>query len=800
MSFRENRKNNVVLPLMSALLAVILLSGCMSKEERQQEYFERAEALFDAGDFDKAKLEVKNVLQLDPANGPARFMLYKISLEAGDKRAALKHLAATIDNDPGIADARIAMGQILLVANRPDDALEHAQAVLSADPDNADALSLVGSIRLKENDTAAALEKGRQALSLEPANLNALDLLAQVYGEQAPAELLDEVDRAIELEPDEPNLKLLRASLLNKAKRIDEVVEIYRALVQKYPEELEHYKRLANYLIFFDRLEESEDFLREMVAAQPESVEVKLWLAEFIASVRNDFSGAEDTIKGYISEQPDIHDFRFALAELYMSRADERAKAVLEEIIDLDGDGPDALRARNQLAFVYVFSQELGKAEALFDEVLEIEPNNVDALTAKARFSLNNGYILDAISDLRSVVRDNPGASAPRITLAEAYTAAGSTDLAIDAYRSAVELGAGRMDVFHRIAELLMSKGDYEEAERILRNKMESGPVFSNTLELLAAAHRAQEEWDSALAIAERLDTNEETQILASQIRATTLREQGELSAAVSEFESILERQPDTATALTGLVNAKVEQDKLDEALEYLVEHSDKYPQQPRAYELLGILYTREGSLDKAIESYSRAIRVAPDQVGIYMGLASVYREKGDLQSVIETYNSGLEGSPESIELLMLRAEAEQANQNYEQALQTYERVLDLQSGQKLAKNNLAMLLVDRFPSKANIARAVELTRRFDIERNSIFIDTRGWVLHKAGDYNGALQALTRAVASEESQPVYHYHLGMTYLKLDDERAAARELSKALESGRDFPGIDEARRIHESLK
>ena len=63
----------------AVLLFVLMLAGCGGAEERKAKYLERGKTYFEEENYDKARVEFKNVLQIDPKSPGPYFYLGKIA-------------------------------------------------------------------------------------------------------------------------------------------------------------------------------------------------------------------------------------------------------------------------------------------------------------------------------------------------------------------------------------------------------------------------------------------------------------------------------------------------------------------------------------------------------------------------------------------------------------------------------------------------------------------------------------------------------------------------------------------------
>ena len=58
-----------------AIITVMVLAGCGGAEERKAAYLEKAKQSIELGDLDKARIELKKVVHIDPKDAQAYFKL-----------------------------------------------------------------------------------------------------------------------------------------------------------------------------------------------------------------------------------------------------------------------------------------------------------------------------------------------------------------------------------------------------------------------------------------------------------------------------------------------------------------------------------------------------------------------------------------------------------------------------------------------------------------------------------------------------------------------------------------------------
>jgi tetratricopeptide (TPR) repeat protein len=780
--------------LAAAVIAASLgLSACGGSEERQAKYLERAQTMFDEANYEKAKIEVKNVLQINPNNAEARYLLAELEEKDKNWRAMFGQLNAAIEADPNHSGAHIKLAQLFLATNETEQARTHIDQVLAREPDNANALATNAAFYQRQGDTETAIEQAQLALKQDPSNVAAIGVLTAIYGEKDPELALTIIGDGLERQSQSAILKLLKIRVLDRQGKVDDAVGVYRELVRDNPDNLLYTYQLVNYYITHQRNDEAEQLLRTTIDSNPDKPEVKLWLVEFLTKNRTPEEG-QKALEAYVEADPDNYALRQGLANFYnATQQSEKTEALYQYVIDTERNTANAIDARNKLVGLALARNDRPRAEALLADIFKLEPENADALLTRGRLKLVDGDAEGAIADLRGVLKSEPDSVPALLTLAAAQERTGATSLALDNYRQALTIDGDNVAALVGAGRLSLSRNDLEQAERLLTEANRLANGNPEIVRLLVDLYARQERYQQAQDLADTLILSQNTQAVGYYLKGRTYLRQQELDKAISALTRSIEEEPRGIESLTALTNAYIANKQADKALAFVQAHVKAYPEQAHGREILGQLQAQNGDLDAARATFEALLDSYPERISTYRQLGRVYLARQDLAGMEALYQRGVDANPDNIEMLMLMAELKQALGKQDQALALYEKLLTMAPTSDVVRNNLANLLMDHFESDANLRRAQELSADLANSDNPAYLDTVGWLQYKLGNYPQALVLLQDAVKKGGTGPVFHYHLGMAYYRSDLPEKAKEHLQQAVAEERArYVGKEEA--------
>ena len=794
------------LTFLAMLFVNLALPACSGVDARKHEFLERGQKYYNEKNYDKARVELRNALQIDPKYVDARYLAGKVAEKRDDIREAAGQYQAAVDANPKFQPARAALARIYVIGGLSSKARELVDEGLKQDPTNAALLTVRGALKAQSGELASALEDAEAADKQQPNDEFTISLLASLYKQSG------RIDKAVEVIasgikqlPAAVDLRIVLADLDAARQDYAGVEEQLKQVAALEPGIIAHRARLAQFYVFQKNVDAAEKVWRQAATDLPDQVEPKLALIDLLWT-QHDEDTAMHEMQNMVSKEAGNAELKLAMAK-YLQRQNklDKAEEIYQEVISKEDREAKGLQARNQLAALYLRRDDgkLGdeqRAQKLIDEVLKENARDNDALVLRANMALAHGDAPTAITDLRSVLRDQPNSTTLMRALARAHLQNNDATLAEETLRNAVQTDPSDVESRKLLAQLLLQQGKSEQARPLLEQlAAKADKTDLDILDGLFKTQLAAKDYPAAQTTVDKTQ-QQYPQLAAGWYYAALLAEaQKNREQARRYYEHALEIQPDVAEPLVALVRMDIVDKDSKRAMNRLNAVLTKQPNNALAHNLRGELLLSDKQWNDAANAFRQTIDLAPQWPTGYRNLAMVQLQQRQLNDAIATYQSGIAKSSDmslAVNLAMLQESAGKP----EDAIRTYDQWLQQKPKSIPVANNLAMLLLNYHGNdKTALERAARLTDMLAASSDPVLLDTRGWYKYKRGDYQGAVNLLQQAVGGANPSATVRYHLGMALLRTGNNASARSNLQTAVSSGQSFFGIDEARSALNSI-
>jgi tetratricopeptide (TPR) repeat protein len=417
-----------------------------------------------AGELEAAIREYESLIKAAPNNPDFVFELCETLIQRGDRPKALKllqELEGRVANEPEILAAVADFYERVEEKDRALKVLQKLAAVGGGDPTH---LIDLGDRYFQAGDKKKALETWARIKTMVPNRARAAATLGEVYLEHdMPGEALAALREAVQLEPANTRFKKSLAlalertatSLGNPTSRYAEAREIWEELLR------------------------TAGLTDKLVAREARTHIVSLWglsheLASRVAPLSSRFS----------QQPPDLEAGRL-LAEVQrkLQRLGD-AENTLRRIVDLAPGDEESLLA---LERVLVLQQKLLGAIDVLAKLVEVNPKRAREFYQRmAQYAAELYRDDDAIKYAARAVELSPDDANGHQKLGDMYRRRQDFTRAIAEYRQALAKNDRLFAVYFDLAELLLSSGQVDEADRLFRRVIRA----SNDEELVARAAR----------------------------------------------------------------------------------------------------------------------------------------------------------------------------------------------------------------------------------------------------------------------------------------------------------------------
>lgn len=768
----------------AAALGILALAGCEPADERAQSHFENGQKLAAEGDTARALLEFREATRLDANLAGAYIAIAEIRETEKNYQSAVGHYAKAIEVDESNVPARLKLARIMLLANQIEEALRHAEAAVKLAPNNPEALSLRSSVAVKAGNDDLAVESANQALAVQP---NAseptmvLALLDMRNGDQATA--LERINGAIAADPTHIALNLFKLKMMQTANDKAGVREILERLANAYPDRAQFQTALLRWHLSQGDKEAAEKTARAYAAARPDDAEAAMSVVRLVGSQRGtDAARAElERLAADANSPAGGFPFEMALVQMDLNARDvEKAADRLETLVTKVAGTPEGDQARVRLAALRFAQGQKETAGDLVDKVLQRDSSNAEALALRAQLKLDEDRYDAAIQDVRLALAEDPENWRFLMLEAQAHGLNGAQSLMSERLGAAVQVSNYEVAPVLAYARHLESDDKAQLAEDLMETALQRRANDQQILRALAQFRIRQEDWDGAEEIVENLRSTKGNEQLADFITAQILAGQQKSEKSIAMLEQVHGQTAGNLTSLAALVASYVRADQPEKARALLDRTLEKEPGNVAAVKLKGDLHAALGEKAEAEAAYRAVIEAAPNTGVGYMALARFLISEGRVDDARAVADSGAKTQNGGSARFLLASLLEEKG-DYAGAIEEYERLYKAQPQSFVIANNLASLLVEHFPTEANLERAQTIAKRLRATDVPQFQDTYGWILYKRGEAERALSYLQPSAEALPNVMLAQYHLGMAYAKAGINDRAIKSLERAVE-------------------
>jgi tetratricopeptide (TPR) repeat protein len=469
---------------------------------------------------------------------------------------------------------------------------------------------------------------------------------------------------------------------------------------------------------------------------------------------------------------------------------------VLNKIISLDSTDVDAYY---KLANIYESNKPLNAIE-IYNKITKLIGLDWNVLIHVAELQGNLGNFDKAAATIQQLLTIDPGNSALQKLLAEYYQRAKKYDDALKVIDDVISLYPNDLDAHERKAQIYIAENDWKDASKEYSFILEQPSVSFDIKMKIGDAFFEQSFKDSSLTpIAEdffkKIDKDTSAWQVKMYLGAIAINEKND-SLAIEEFKQASKLASWNVDVWVRLGGLYFDSHKYEEAEKVMKEAYTSFPNDFRVNLILGLSLAQQNKNEDAKPYLKKAVELNPKDLNALSAYAFTLSQLKENDEAIVYLKKALDISPNDVNLLGTLGLVYDTKKNWAACDSIYERALQLDSANALINNNYAYSLSERGIQLDRALNMVNIALKAD-SNNSAYLDTKGWIYFKMGNYKDAKKFINQALKLGGEKPDLLQHLGDVEYKMGNINQAKSIWEKAL--GMDKNNNDLKERIEKGI-
>ncbi len=227
-----------------------------------------------SGRLPEAERIYRKILQAEPDQPVALYLLGVIAYQVGDKDSAIDLISRALSIEPNYAEAHYHLGHIFGNTNNHREAAASYQKALAINPEYANAHHSLGKVLSKLDLWEEAVPMFEKAIALNPDNAEAVnDLGNALFKTHRFDESAERYQQAIDIKPDYAEAHYNLGKTFREISKPDEAITSYQNAIKFKPEFAVTYNNLGNVLKEKYRLDEAVSSYRKALTKNPRYAE-----------------------------------------------------------------------------------------------------------------------------------------------------------------------------------------------------------------------------------------------------------------------------------------------------------------------------------------------------------------------------------------------------------------------------------------------------------------------------------------------------------------------------------------------
>ncbi len=590
-----------------------------------------AEQAGNKGDFlNKAIENFRVALKEDPGASFISEELSDLYVQSGRLREAVQDAEETLRANPSDTNARRILGRIYtrmigdsqqgkVDENMLKKAIEQYTKIVEAEPKDIDTWLMLGRLQKIAQNSVEAEKAYKKVLEIDPDHEDALTGLAVVYADLGDSNRSSELLRKLTAKNPSPRTLMALASQYEQMKDYASASETLRKALELQPDNAEIKRALAQNLLFSDRFDDALKAYSDIVAEDPKDWQSQLRISQ-IYRQKKDFAKAREASTKAMSIEPKNLEVQYN--EINILEAEGKTNEAIAALKDLvnattkrsysSGEKSNRALLLERLGLMQRNAEKYEEAVATFRQIADLDPSLAPRASAQVvdTYRASRDYN-KALQEADSAVKQYPGDRVLVSVRASVLAELGKTD-----------------DAAGALKKLLDGKND-RETYIALAQVYEKGKNYSEMAKSIDAA--------------DKLSTDKDDKESIAFMRGAMYEKMKKFDAAETEFRKVLDLNPKNASALNYLGYMLADRNvRVNDALDYIKQALELDPDNGAYLDSLGWAYYRAGELPKAEEYLRRAVEQTAKDPTVHDHLGDVYFKQGNLKDAITQWQISL--------------------------------------------------------------------------------------------------------------------------------------------------------------